>query len=108
MAALAVAAAVIVALAMPALRHLRETPPPAPPETRLDIVTPATDEPVSFALSPDGRQIVFVAVRRRRVPPVAAVAGDDDGAAAGGHRGRDAPLLVARQPVHRLLRRRPR
>ena len=33
----------------------------SPPETRLDIVTPATDDPTSFALSPDGRQIVFVA-----------------------------------------------
>ena len=43
------------------MRHLRETPPPAPPEARLDIVTPATDRPRSFALSPDGRQIVFVA-----------------------------------------------
>lgn len=31
------------------------------PETRLDIVTPATDFPDQFALSPDGRQIVFVA-----------------------------------------------
>jgi Tol biopolymer transport system component len=41
-----------------ALRHLRETPPI---ETRLDIVTPATGQPASFALSPDGRQIVFVA-----------------------------------------------
>ena len=50
-----------VALAIPAVRHLRETPPPAPPETRVEIVTPATDEPTSFALSPDGRQIVFVA-----------------------------------------------
>ena len=59
--AFAVAAVVIVALAIPALRHLRETPPPAPPETRLEIVTPATDQPASFALSPDGRQIVFVA-----------------------------------------------
>ncbi len=50
------------ALAIPAVRHLRETPPPAPPETRVDIVTPATDRSrSSFALSPDGRQIVFVA-----------------------------------------------
>jgi Tol biopolymer transport system component len=48
-------------LAVPAIRYLRETPPPEPPETRLDIVTPATDRPDSFALSPDGRQIVFVA-----------------------------------------------
>ena len=31
------------------------------PETRIEIVTPATDQPASFALSPDGRQIVFVA-----------------------------------------------
>jgi Tol biopolymer transport system component len=45
-------------LAVPALHYLRET---SPPETRLDIVTPATDDPASFALSPDGRQIVFVA-----------------------------------------------
>jgi serine/threonine protein kinase/roadblock/LC7 domain-containing protein len=47
-----------VALSIPAVRYLRETPPP---ETRVDIVTPATGQPVSFALSPDGRQIVFVA-----------------------------------------------
>ena len=38
--------------------YLRETPPP---ETRVEIITSATDEPTSFALSPDGRQIVFVA-----------------------------------------------
>ncbi len=49
------------ALATPAIRYLREKPPPEPPETRLDIVTPATSQPGSFALSPDGRQIVFVA-----------------------------------------------
>ncbi len=30
-------------------------------ETRVDIVTPATDAPTDFALAPDGRQIVFVA-----------------------------------------------
>ena len=35
--------------------------PPSLPETRTEIVTPATDDPTSFALSPDGRQIVFVA-----------------------------------------------
>ena len=52
--------ALLVVLAVPALRHLRETPP-SPPETRTEIVTPATDDPDSFALSPDGRQIVFVA-----------------------------------------------
>ncbi len=56
-----VAAAAVAALAIPAVRYLRETPPPAPPEARVDIVTPPTDQPASFALSPDGRQIVFVA-----------------------------------------------
>ncbi len=57
------AAAVLVAvvLAIPTVRHLRETPPLAPTEARLDIVTPTTADPISFALSPDGRQIVFVA-----------------------------------------------
>jgi Tol biopolymer transport system component len=57
-ATLAVAMLAAGALAIPALRHLRETPPP---ETRVDIVTPPTVDPTSFALSPDGRQIVFTA-----------------------------------------------
>ena len=56
-----VTAAALAALANPALRYLRETPPPVPPETRTEINTPATDQPADFALSPDGRQIVFVA-----------------------------------------------
>ena len=60
-AALAVAVLGMIGLAVPALRHLREPPPPVPPETRLEIVTPSTSSPGSFALSPDGRQIVFVA-----------------------------------------------
>ncbi|MEO8309264.1 MAG: TIR domain-containing protein [Pseudomonadota bacterium] len=45
-------------LAFPALKSLRATPPP---ETRVEISTPATSLPLSFALSPDGRQIVFAA-----------------------------------------------
>ena len=36
-------------------------PLPAPPETRLEITTPPTGDPTSFAISPDGRQLVFVA-----------------------------------------------
>jgi serine/threonine protein kinase len=44
-------------LAIPAVWHLRET---LPPETRSDIITPVTGDPTDFALSPDGRQIVFV------------------------------------------------
>jgi Tol biopolymer transport system component/predicted Ser/Thr protein kinase len=58
MAAFAVAVLVAAALAIPAVRYLRET---SPPETRTEINTPATDQPTSFALSPNGRQIVFVA-----------------------------------------------
>ena len=93
------------ALAVPAVRHLRETPPPAPPETRVDIVTPATDQPASFALSPDGRQIVFVAsgdgasrlwLRSLATTTAQPLAGTE---------GADVSLLVARQPVRRLLRR---
>jgi Tol biopolymer transport system component len=58
MIAFATASLAAAALAIPALTHLRETPPP---ETRVDIVTPATDDPGAFALSPDGRQIAYVA-----------------------------------------------
>ena len=31
-----------------------------PPETRLEIATPATDDPTAFAISPDGRLLAFV------------------------------------------------
>jgi serine/threonine protein kinase len=34
---------------------------PSSLETRTEIVTPTTEDPTSFALSPDGRQIIFVA-----------------------------------------------
>ena len=61
MAALAVATLVIAAMATPTVRHLRETRPPLPPEMRLEITTRATDAPMQFALSPDGRSLVSVA-----------------------------------------------
>jgi eukaryotic-like serine/threonine-protein kinase len=64
-AALAVASALIAAMAVPTLRDLRQAPPPAPPEVRVDITTPATDRPSDFALSPDGRQIVYAAADGR-------------------------------------------
>src|SRR4029434_9978140 len=49
------ASAVLAALglAIPAMRYLRETPPPSPPEMRLEINTPPTSDPVSLAISPD-------------------------------------------------------
>jgi Tol biopolymer transport system component len=56
--ALAVVTALTAALAIPAVRHLTETPVP---EMRLEITTPSTTAPLVFALSPDGRYIVFVA-----------------------------------------------
>jgi len=48
-----------VALAVAGAGYLRA--PADAPEIRLDIATPATSDPVSFALSPDGRSIVFAA-----------------------------------------------
>src|SRR5207237_849473 len=35
--------------------------PPAPPEIRVEVTAPATADPVSFAISPDGRRLVFSA-----------------------------------------------
>jgi serine/threonine protein kinase len=59
---LTVATALIVAILMfMAMRSLR----PSAPEsivTRLDLVTPPTSDSFSFALSPDGRQVAFVAI----------------------------------------------
>ena len=61
MIAFAVAFLGMLAMIVPTWRHLRETPPILA-EMRTDIVTPATDQPMMFALSPDGRQIIFVAL----------------------------------------------
>jgi hypothetical protein len=65
MTALAVAAVVVIAFAVLAGRYLRET---LLPETRVDIITPATDSSASFELSPDGRQIVswLLGIPKRR------------------------------------------
>jgi Tol biopolymer transport system component len=41
--------------------YFRQKPPAELPEMRLEINTPATQAPLEFALSPDGRYIVFVA-----------------------------------------------
>lgn len=48
------------ALAIPATLYFRR-PTSEPVVTRLDVVTPPTSDAFSFALSPDGRQLVFVA-----------------------------------------------
>jgi serine/threonine protein kinase/Tol biopolymer transport system component len=60
MTALAIAAVVIAALAIPALRHLREVPPPEPPVMRFTIAPPDGVTPTSPAMiSPDGTRVVF-------------------------------------------------
>ena len=64
--AFAVASLAAVALAIPTVRHLREAPPPSPPEMRLEITTPPTADPVSLAISPDGQTIVFVTTEEGR------------------------------------------
>ena len=46
-------------LAFPAVTHWREQEPIVAPEMRLEIATPSTAFANSFALSPDGRHIVY-------------------------------------------------
>jgi predicted Ser/Thr protein kinase len=53
--AAAIAAAVLAAM------YLRARNTQEPDEMRVEITTPATQAPLSFALSPDGKSIVFVA-----------------------------------------------
>jgi hypothetical protein len=56
----AVAVLAIAALAVVATMYVRRAAP-EPVLTRLDVVTPPTSDAFSFALSPDGRQLAFVA-----------------------------------------------
>jgi serine/threonine protein kinase len=51
----------VLVAAMFAVIHLREPPPSSPPEMRVEINTPATQQPLHFAISSDGGQLVFVA-----------------------------------------------
>ena len=46
---------------IPTALYVAIPPTSEPVVTRLDVVTPPTGDPFSFALSPDGRQLVFVA-----------------------------------------------
>ena len=54
------ALAIVAALAIPATLYFRRVAP-EPLLTRFEIATPPTSDPVSFALSADGRQLAFVA-----------------------------------------------
>jgi Tol biopolymer transport system component len=58
------AAVVAVVLAVPAVRYIRGTSPPAP-ETRLQLELPEdTGFPYAFALSPDGQYLVYGSERK--------------------------------------------
>ena len=71
-AAMIVAGATVVALLIPTVRHFRESAPPPPPAARLALAAPpgtelgAGDDPLDLAISPDQREIVFVATQLRR------------------------------------------
>lgn len=65
--ALVCCALLLAIAAPPALRHMREVPPPPPPPIRLSLLAPlgselgVGDDLLDAAISPDGRQIAFVA-----------------------------------------------
>jgi Tol biopolymer transport system component len=60
------ASIVILALIGALLALVRLDTVPAPPEMRVEITTPPTADPVSVALSPDGRTLAFVATHEGR------------------------------------------
>ena len=75
------ASAATVALLIPTVRHLREEPPAPPPAIRLALIAPpgtglgAGGEPLDLAISPDEREVVFVATQWRRGTAVQPPAG---------------------------------
>ena len=62
----------VAVLVIPAVRHFREEPPPPPPPVRLYLTAPpgtelgVGDEPLDAAISPDQREVVFVATQIQR------------------------------------------
>src|SRR5206468_2547692 len=56
--AAAFATATAVLLAIPTIMYFRQAPPS---EIRVEVTTPSTTNPMSFAISPDGRRLVFSA-----------------------------------------------
>ena len=76
----------VAALAIPAVRHVREVAA-EPVATRFDVVTPPTSDAFSFALSPDGRQLAFVANGEKGSQLWLRPLDQVDGAAARGDRG---------------------
>ena len=103
LAGLAVAIAAIAALAVPAVTHLREAPRS---ELRVQIATPPTLHADDFALSPDGRSVVFAGARleRRRQSALPSTARPERCTSFGGNGQSASTVLVARQPLGGLLR----
>jgi serine/threonine protein kinase/Tol biopolymer transport system component len=66
--ALGVAAVVIIALAIPTMRHLRETPLPVARPLRVSIVHTEGTEVVAPAISPDGQRVAYRARRADGMP----------------------------------------
>jgi hypothetical protein len=52
---------VVLIAVVQSLRVWRPVPQTPPQEMRLEITTPATTDPISLAILPDGEKIVFVA-----------------------------------------------
>ena len=77
-----------------------------PPEMRVEITTPPTTDVVSMAISPDGEKLAFVASSDGRPKLWLRSMVDGFGATARRHRRRVVSVLVAGQPVDRVLRER--
>src|SRR6185295_1181943 len=58
---IALASAVLIVFAGAVFRWQSTAAGPQPGEMRLEMTTPATTDPVSLAISPDGEKLVFVA-----------------------------------------------
>jgi serine/threonine protein kinase len=56
----------VAVLALAALLWFTREPLPSPPETHVEIDTPATKSPMSFAISPDGRRLVYAGLQDGR------------------------------------------
>jgi serine/threonine protein kinase len=61
-----VALTAVSTIAIVLARFASERQLPGAPEMRVEITTPSTTDPVALALSPDGRQIAFVAISEGR------------------------------------------
>ena len=78
--------------------------PPEPPETRVDISTPETPDPTAFAISPDGRRLVFVAFRNGQTQLYLRSLDADTAQPLSGTEGATPSLLVAGRTFGRVLR----